>query len=828
LSDNGKAWNAEELQLDAGLVLTPIESELAMSQRSIRLLGWGCTGLAAALFLTVVSTPLWAEAPSSEIRTAAVDAATLADAGAARPAAAAIDAKSVKGRAGKFKHGEWPFSPPERPAAPNVSNNDWVKNPIDAFILAKLEEQSLRPNAPADKRTLLRRVTFDLTGLPPTFEEIGDFLADDSADAYEKVVDRLLASPRYGERWAQHWLDVVRYAETDGFKQDAERPSAYRYRDYVIRALNDDLPYDRFIQQQIAGDELEPNNPDAIVATGLNRLYPDEYNAANVKQRRQEILDEITDVTGQAFMGLTMGCAQCHDHKFDAILQADFYRLQAFFTPMLPRDDMPVASEEEKREFERQQATWEEATRDIRAQLDELLAPQLDKALHDGAEKFEAAVQAILFKKPEDRSEYEQQLAVQAMKVIEPKLKDVPKTLKGEQKARYEALQKELATYEHLKPRPLPTAMAITDAGRQPPETHRLAAGNLHKPLEVVEPGFPKFLGASEPAIQPPADCAQATGRRSALARWLTRRDNPMTARVMMNRVWQHHFGVGIVGTSNDFGAMGDVPSHPELLDWLAVEFMDGGWRLKAMHRLIVTSNAYQQSSAIDLNSEEQKHALEVDPQNKLLWHFRRQRLDGESIRDAMLAVSDDLSLRMYGPSARPELPAGLKSSYAWKADQKPEDRNRRSIYVFARRNLRLPLLESFDLPDMHNSCARRANTTTAPQSLLLLNSEFALRQARRLGGRMLADYCECEGEDARIRMVYELVFARLPDSQETASALAFVERQSATIAASGQAASEKLLPLPMPNAALEPARAAAFVDLCHALLNSNEFMFID
>ena len=739
------------------------------------------------------------------------------------------DVKTGHGaRAGKFVHGEWPFKPPQRPAVPSVLDASWVKNPIDAFILSRLEEANLRPSPPADKRTLLRRITFDLTGLPPTFEEIGAFLVDDSPEAYEKVVDRLLASPRYGERWAQHWLDVVRYAETDGFKQDALRPAAYRYRDYVIRAFNDDLPYDRFIQQQLAGDELEPNNPDAIIATGLNRLYPDEYNAANIKQRRQEILDEITDVTGQTFLGLTMGCAQCHDHKFDEILQKDYFGLQAFFTPMLPRDDVVVASAEEQRKFAERQAAWEEATREIRTEIDAIVQPYLEQALKDAIQKYEQDIQAILLMKPDQRDEQQKQWAVQAEKLLVGKGDEAIKKLKGDEKKRYEALQKELATFDHLKPEPLPTAMAITDAGPHSPPTYRLATGNFTRPLEKVEPGFPSFLGASEPAIRPSPSAPDSTGRRSALARWLTRSDHPLTARVMMNRVWQHHFGLGIVGTSNDFGAMGDEPTHPNLLDWLAVEFVDRGWSLKAMHRLIVTSAAYRQSSFIDPDSAEQQKAQAVDPQNNLLWHFRRHRLDGESIRDAMLSISGQLNLKMYGESERPELPAGLKSTYAWKADEKPEDRNRRSIYLFARRNLRLPLLESFDLPDMHNSCPRRSNTTTAPQALHLLNSEFALDQARRLAGRVLNDYCECEGEEARVRVIYELAFGRLPDQDEAAAAVAFLERQAGMIAAHGGAEQQDLQPIPEPIAAMKFEHAAAYVDLCHALLNSNEFLFVD
>jgi hypothetical protein len=508
-------------------------------------------------------------------------------------------------------------------------------------------------------------------------------------------------------------------------------------------------------------------------------------------------------------------------------MQTDYFRLQAFFTPMLPRDDIVVASEEEKRQFAQKQAAWEEATREIRSEMDAILKPLFDAAVKDAVEKYEADIQEILLMDPEKRNEQQKQWAVQAEKLLAGKSDEAVNKLKGDKKERYEALKKELAKFDHLKPEPLPTAMAITDAGRESPPTYRLATGNFRKPQEEVQPGFPGFLGASEPAVRPSSDQSDSTGRRSALARWLTQPDHPLTARVMMNRVWQHHFGEGIVGTSNDFGAMGDEPTHPLLLDWLAVEFVERGWSLKAMHRMIVTSATYQQSSEVDLDAPPHQKALEADPDNKLLWHFRRRRLDGESIRDAMLSVAGQLSLKMFGESAHPELPKGLKTNYAWKPDEKPEDRNRRAIYVFARRNLRLPMLESFDLPDMHNSCARRAETTTAPQALLLLNSEFTNEQSRRFAARLLDVYCECDDPAAPVRMAYELAFGRVPAEDEVTGAMRFIEQQRQTLAEKGDVPKD-LRPLPEPVAAIDTSHAAAFVDLCHALFNANEFLFVD
>ena len=725
-----------------------------------------------------------------------------------------------------FRHGDWPFRPPERPAIPQVSRLGWVKNPIDAFILAKLEEHGLQPAPEADRRTLLRRVTFDLTGLPPTAEELAAFEADRAPGAYERVVERLLASPHYGERWAQHWLDLVRYAETDGFNQDAHRENAYRYRDYVIRAFDEDLPYDRFIAQQLAGDELEPHNPLALVATGLNRLYPDEYNAADLRLRRQEILDDITDTTGLVFLGLTMGCAQCHDHKFDEILQADYFRLQAFFQPMLPRDDLVVATPAELEAHRQQQARWEEATRAVRAEIDALLDKPRQKILLGTIDKYDEEIRQAILTPDAERTSYQKQLVYQARKYYEPKLEGLEKQLKGEDRARYDALLKELASFDHLRPAPLPRAMGITDAGPDAPPTFRLATGNVRKPLDRVEPGFPEFLGGDAVSLVPvKTDGGVSTGRRAALATWLTRRDHPLTSRVMINRVWQHHFGEGIVPSSNDFGAMGDPPSHAELLDWLALEFVDSGWSFKHMHRLMVTSAAYRQSSVIDADDPRVVAARKADPANRMLWHFRRKRLEAEAIRDAMLAISGELNPRRFGPSAKPDLPAGV-SSQAWKPDADRREQNRRSIYVLAKRNLRYPMFDAFDQPDLHHSCARRSTTTTAPQALLMFNSEFTLEQAQHWAGRLLREAGKGD-EDALVRAAYVAAFGREPTSEEEVAVREFLDRQADSVERLGEPLDKLPQPTPRP-AGLSAARGAAMVDFCHALLNANEFLYID
>ncbi len=721
---------------------------------------------------------------------------------------------SVAAELPEFHRGTWPFCPPERPAVPQVANQAWIRNPIDTFVLARLEAKGLAPNTEAGRRKLLRRVTFDLTGLPPTPQEQAAFLADTADGAYERVVDRLLASPRYGERWAQHWLDVVRYAETDGFNADGLRPNAYKYRDYVIRAFNADLSYDRFIRQQLAGDELEPGDLDASVATGLNRLYPDEYNAANLRLRRQEIHDNLTDTTGLVFLGLTIGCAQCHDHKFDPITQADYFRLQAFFATMVPRDDVPIVSPDEAAQYATRRAEWEAATADIRREMDELLARKRENAFRGAVGKFDQEIQTAIRAPASERSCLQQQIAFQAMLYVSTHLDRVNgDSLQDESKQRFQELEAKLAEFASLKPADLPTAMIVTDAEGEAPPTFRLAQGDYRKPLEQVQPGFPAFLGASEPLLETPPVGAQSSGRRAALARWLCRPDHPLTSRVIVNRVWKHHFGVGIVATPNDFGAMGEPPTHPELLDWLAVEFMDQGWSLKTLHRLMVTSATYRQSSRVDLATPTQAHALQSDGANRLLWHAHRRRLEGEAVRDAVLQVSGDLAAeRMFGPSAQPELPPGLTGKQAWKVNPQPHEQHRRSVYIFAKRNLRFPLLEIFDLPDLQNSCPERSVTTTAPQALALLNGEFALLQAQRWSERLIAEY----GEDtaAIVRAAWTAAFARDASQSEVTLACEFIARQTGVIEPGSESAGA--------------ARTAAVADFCHAIFNANEFLYID
>jgi hypothetical protein len=695
---------------------------------------------------------------------------------------------------GRVPETAWAFSPPLKPPVPRVLNPSWKSNPIDAFILTKLEAKQLSPSPRADKLTLLRRVTFDLTGLPPTLAEQEAFLADESAEAYEKVVNRLFASPLYGERWAQHWLDLVRYAETDGFKADEYRPNAYRYRDYVIAAFNDDLPYNRFIQQQLAGDELEPENPQALIATGFNRLLPDEHNAANLEQRRQEILDDVTDVTGQVFLGLTVGCARCHDHKFDPIFQTDYYRFQAFFAPMQAHDDLPLASAGEAVEYRRQLAAWESAHADIRKEMSSMLAVKRAEGRKNALSKFRKEIQDAVLTPDQRRTPYQRQITWIAEKQLQRAEQDAPNKLPRDQKNRYGELERQLAGGPP-RPKALPVAMTVTDMGRQAPPTYVLAGGDWNKPRCEVQPGFPEFLPAASVNLQCESG-RETTGRRAALARWLTQPDHPLTARVLVNRLWQHHFGRGIVATPSDFGSQGVPPTHVELLDWLAVDFVEHGWSEKYLHKLMVTSATYCQSTRVDRHDPAQARADAVDRENKLLWHAQRRRLEGEAIRDAVLFLAGDLNTRMHGPSCRPELPARI-SNYAWKPDQKPVDRTRRSVYVLAKRNMRYPLFDAFDLPDMHNSCARRTQTTTAPQALLMLNGEFVLEHARNWSEQLQRS---SPGDTkSKVALAYRCAWGRPATEEEIRLGMTYLRQPRATLG-----------------------------DFCHALLNTNEFLYVD
>ncbi len=716
----------------------------------------------------------------------------------------------------------WAYKKVQKPAVPAVKNRAWAKNPVDAFVLAKLEEQSLAPAPRADKVTLLRRATFDLTGLPPTPEEVSAFLADKSPRAFEKVVDRLLASPHYGEKWARHWLDLARYAESDGFKADDTRPHIWRYRDYVIKSFNADKPYDRFIKEQIAGDELWPNDPDALVATGFNRHYPDEYNARNLMQRRQEILNDITDTVGAVFLGTTYGCARCHDHKYDPVLQKDYYRLQAFFAASRAKDDYVLVSPAEQAEYQRRLAIWQEKTKDLRQQLAKLEEP-VTKALYDESfEKYPEEIQRAVNTPPEKRDTMQWLMYHKAQWQLHYGVDEdgngLGQKLKGEAKKQWEALRKQLAAFDEIKPQPLPIGSGITDVGPEAPKHYLLKGGGYDNYGAEVQPGFLTIIDRRDAPVTPCAN-VQSTGRRTALASWLTDPSNPLVARVMVNRLWHYHFGRGIVGTPSDFGTMREPETHRELLDWLAATFVEQGWSIKRMHRTLMLSNAYQQAARFD------EAAAQLDPDDKLLWRYRRQRLSGEEIRDAILAVSGQLNPQMGGPSVFPEIPKEMEVRGGWNRKESDAARNRRSIYTFVRRNSRYPMFQAFDMPDTHDSCARRTLTTTAPQALNLLNDKAILQAAQAFAGRVLNE----AGADvnAQVAAAYRLALARKPTLDEVKLAQEFLQQQAELIKARLEAKQTVALPLNCPSTVV-PAHAAALVDFCHVLFNSNEFLYVN
>jgi hypothetical protein len=728
--------------------------------------------------------------------------------------------------------GFWSLQPVTKSAVPAVKDKQWVNNAIDAFVLAKLEEKQLQPNKKADKLTLLRRVTIDVTGLPPTQSEIQAFLSDNSSTAYEKVVDRLLASPAYGERWGRHWLDVARYADSDGFKADATRPYIWRYRDYVIKAFNDDKPYDRFVREQIAGDELYPGDPDALIAMGFNRHWIDESNAAGLFTRRQETLDDITSVTGATFLGLTIGCARCHDHKFDPILQKDYYRLQAFFANTSFGDGpLPIKDPAERRKWEEQKAVWEEKTKSIRAEMAVILEPlRLSKA-KSGSNTFEDEVQEAIFMDPAKRNPLQQMMYHTAEPRVafdeEPDARTL-RGLKGDNGKRYTELKQQLAEFDSLRPPALPLGRFMIDISSTAPPTYILRGGNWQAKGDEVQPGFLSILDPGDAKITPPPGL-NSTGRRTVLAAWLTDPKNPLPSRVMVNRIWQNHFGTGIVATPGDFGRMGSRPTHPELLDYLAVTFVENGWSMKKLHRMILLSNTYQQSS------ENQEKAAEADPDNKLLWRFNRHRMEAEAVRDSMLAVSGVLNPQMGGPGVFPPVPAGTLSDLSatavaggWKTEKDPAQANRRSIYIFVRRNLPYPMLQEFDTASTFDAIHQRKNTVTPSQSLDLLNNDLVLDLAKSFAGRVLNEDSGL-GTEAQVDAAFRLAYGRQASPDEQKMAKAFLDRQTPIMAARlGE--TEKTKP-PMPAktpAGMEPAQAAAFVDLCQMLFASNEFLYIN
>jgi len=687
----------------------------------------------------------------------------------------------------------WAFQPIVRPAVPSV---DDAAHPIDAFINARLREAGLQSVGLADRETLLRRVTFDLTGLPPTIAEMDAFLADQSPEAWERVVDRLLASTAYGERWAQHWLDLARFAETDGFEHDLPRPQAWRYRDWVIQALCDDLPFDQFVRLQIAGDLLVESlesraesqkssigsgsspaldsrlstldsldSRAALIATGFLLCGPDMPDINNQDERRHVVLNEMTATVGEVLLGLQVGCAQCHDHKTDPISQFDFYRLRAFFDSGDIFQEHTIATATERAAYQAELAKRGETACPAEAEL---------KKLDDTAR------QRLREQNPD--------LLANA-----DNLKSV---LTPQELARQRELKQQLAK---LPPVPeLPRGRVFRDG--KPRTAHLYARGDFRRPVADVEPAFLRI--ASPVSRSLPSD--RDTISRIELADWLVSSDNPLVTRVLVNRVWQFHFGAGLVRTPSDFGFGGSDPTHPELLDWLATELPRQGWSVKSLHKLIVTSETYRRaarppgSPGTAVPGSPWSELIARDPENRLWGRRSLIRLEGEAIRDAMLAAADRLSPRRGGPGVRPPLPPELVGTLLknqWNISPDEEDHRRRSIYLFVRRNLRYPLFEVFDRPDTNQSCPIRARSTVAPQSLALMNGELPAELATQL-----ATLLEREHPDSptnQVRDAFRRCLGRSPTAGELERSLAF-------------------------------ARTAGLNSVCRALFNVNEFVYVD
>jgi hypothetical protein len=642
----------------------------------------------------------------------------------------------------------WAFQPPKSVEPPTIQDERWNKNPIDKFVHQKRTAAGL-PAAPrAEAMTLLRRVYQDLIGLPPTLAEQEAYLQDTAPGAYERVVDKLLASPQYGERWARHWFDVVRFAESDGYRLDEFRKTAWHYRDYVIKSFNDDKPYDQFVREQLAADEFAPNDPASQPATGFLRLGIYEYNNRDAEGQWTLMLNEITDVTADVFLGLGMGCARCHDHKFDPILQKDYFRLQAFFAGIDMKNHDPLATKEQVAEYNKQLKLWEEKTSEIRAKIDAFEEPMRKKMASKAIEMFPSNVKRILKTDYAKLNPYEQQIYNLSYRQVEYEYGRIDSKFKDEEKKQLVELKKELDKFNGSKPQELATTLTTTDIGPQAPPITIPKRGK-----EPVEPGFLTVLDPNPAKIPEAAKDQTTTGRRAALAKWLTDPQNPLTARVMVNRVWQGHFGRGIVPTTSDFGNLSEKPSHPELLDWLTVQFVEHGWQLKWLHRLIVTSETYCQSSLV----EPSELAIEKDSDNRLLWRMNTRRLDSEQIRDAILVASGKLSDSHDGPSSDASSP-------------------RRTIFTKTMRNSRDPLLEVFDTPDGFLSMPQRNITVSPSQSLLLINSPQMLKISREFASRLEKDFPK--DLDARIRAAYRSLYTRDATSDELALARKFISVQ--------------------------------------------------
>jgi hypothetical protein len=721
----------------------------------------------------------------------------------------------------------WAFKLPVQGTVPLVASHTMsYENPVDRFLEQARQQHGLTAAPRADRLTLVRRAYLDLLGLPPTPAEVSEFMSDQAPHAWERLIDKLLASPHYGERYGRVWLDVARYADSGGYEYDTDRPNAWRYRDYVVRSFNDDKPYNVFLKEQIAGDELDWKTDDTLIATGFLRAGPRvKFREKDNPERRFDYLDEIIGTIGKGTMGLTVNCARCHNHKFDPIAQKDYYALEASLFGYV-ETEIPLAPRAEAEAYTRKNeeiTAKEQALKDAIARLEEPYRARLE--LDEIKKKFPENVQRAVAKPESERTAGEKLLAAQVLHATSIKPADIQKLMTPEELARRKALSDQAAALEKQRPAQLPMAEIATDGDWRftpmgegddtiscpkcrimpengsflhtgpgkyvPPPSYFLIRGDVESHGSQMKPGFIQVITVGNPPTElPPAD-GHTSGRRRALAEWIASPQNPLTARVIVNRIWQKHFGRGIVATLENFGKMGEQPTHQDLLDWMAVEFMNRGWSIKQLNKLMMTSEAYQMASAFENAADAQS-----DPENKYLWRFRQQRLDAEIVRDSLLAVGGNLNPAIGGPAVFPFMPKELLESQfrgTWKNMPEGPDVWRRSIYVYQRRSLPYPMFDTFDHPDMNVTAGARNVSTVPTQALTLLNNPFVLSEAQRLADRVTH---EARDPYSQINLAYQIALARPATEKEIEIGLDLIKRYS-------------------------------LVDLTHVIVNLNEFLYL-
>lgn len=710
----------------------------------------------------------------------------------------------------------WAFQIVKRPAIPPVKGIEWTRNPVDRFVLSRLEAARVTPSGPPEPMRLLRRMYLDLLGMPPTLAEQEAFearlKATDANRALDEVLDALLLRPEYGERWARHWLDLVRYADSNGYERDAAKPFVWRYRDWVIRALNDDLPYDRFVMAQLAGDEMPEATGETLIASGMLRLGHWDDEPADPDTDRYDQLDDIVGTVSQVFLGLTLGCARCHDHKFEPLSTRDYYSMVAVFNPLeRPRDGRteltrPVGSPSELAAL----AARERRARELTDEAARVRARARETWLATDGSRLAPEILAAFRTSAAQRNESQRKLVAEHTAALDAELAGQA-AVKAELQ-RLDAIGRELASIKASDPG-LVQGYFMFEPGPKPPATHVLIRGNPHRHGAEVGPAVPAVVASNQPRFPEASD--RTSRRRTGLAQWIASPDNPLTARVIVNRVWQQHFGAGLVRTPSDFGLMGELPTHPELLDWLADWFThEGGWSLKRLHRLLLGSAAWRQGRA---------GPAEADPENRLLSHLPHRRLEAEAIRDSVLAASGRLNPKRYGPAMFPAIPeaaveANTDRQSVWKPSDETEA-SRRTIYAFIKRGLVVPMLEVFDLCDTVNSTSRRPVTTVAPQALTLFNGDFVNQQARHFADRLERE----AGANAvrQIELAYRLALARRPTAAESGAMQRYLVEESARFRTESTQSANG-------SGVADAAARHARTQLCRVVLNLNEFVYPD